>query len=183
MIKDGSVLIGMKAADGANPETVKHIVAWADRGWGGKEPVDYPDTVIRHIRELYKLQREVAGIWIGKNKRVITESSCVAMKETVRSAFNEHGTIEGQLSTLSERGNIHVIVYEPVWDKAVRCAVPHELRDKIKEFWGKRVAVHGMVHYRADGFPTSVDADSIEAFPDDKDLPSYMDVLGILRAG
>lgn len=40
----------------------------------------------------------------------------------------------------------------------------------------------GVVHYGWDGYPTRIDAEKVDPIPDDDELPSYMDVLGILKA-
>jgi hypothetical protein len=45
----------------------------------------------------------------------------------------------------------------------------------------RRVEVSGLIHYRRNGVPISIDVESIEILPDDSDLPSLDDVRGILR--
>ena len=99
----------------------------------------------------------------------------------MRPGFSEYGTVEGNLSVLTERGGVHFVIYERVWDHGVKCTVPENLVESMMEMWRKRVAAHGMVHYRPDGLPTRIEADEIEAFPDDSELPSHESVLGILQ--
>ena len=40
----------------------------------------------------------------------------------------------------------------------------------------------GMVQYGVDGYPIQIEAEHVEPFPDDAELRSHMDVLGVLRA-
>jgi hypothetical protein len=47
----------------------------------------------------------------------------------------------------------------------------------------KRVEVSGIIHYRRNGTPISIDVERLEALPDDSELPSLDDVRGLLRSG
>ena len=58
--------------------------------------------------------------------------------------------------------------------------VPDALLEGMRHLWRKRVTAYGIVHYRSDGFPASIDAQSVRPFADDDALPSSADVLGIL---
>jgi len=93
----------------------------------------------------------------------------------------DYGSIEGRLSVVSERGKLHVVVYEPIWDKPIRCNLTEEQADEATEYFQKRVAVYGEIKYRQDGTPISVAVDHIDLFPAPDELPGPADVYGILR--
>lgn len=191
-VKAASNLVGADAAEGANPNHVRRILALTAQGLeqfeieGEALPV-YPDEAIKCIRELSNLTAKKAdddtrvGVWVKKRRNEITPRIYAAARAALRPGFNEYGTIEGQLSVLSARKGIHFVIYERVWDKPVTCTVPDDLLETMMELWRKRVAAHGMVHYRPDGLPTRIEADKVEPFPDDSELPSHEDVLGALR--
>ena len=191
-VKAGSNLVGADAAEGANPKHVREILALTAKGLEqfdieGEVPPVYPDEAIRRIRELSNLTAKKAeddtrvGVWVKKQRREITPTIYAAARAALRPGFSEYGSVEGHLSILSDRKVLHFVIYEQVWDKAVTCIVPDDLVETMMKSWRKRIAAHGIVHYRPDGVPTKVEAEEIEVFPDDEKLPSHDDVMGILR--
>lgn len=193
-VKAASNLVGVNPAEGANPNHVRRILALVERGLEqfeleGEVPPFYPDEAIKRIRELSNLTAKKVeddtriGLWVKKQRREITPAIYATARAALRPGFSEYGTVEGQLSVLSERKGVHFVIYERVWDKPVICTVPDDLLETMMQFWRKRVAAHGMVHYRPDGLPTRIETQEIELFPDDSELPSHEDVLGVLRQG
>ncbi len=191
-VKAGSNLVGADAAEGANPNHVRRILALTRQGLEqleieGEVPPVYPDEAIKRIRELSNLAAKSAeddtrvGIWVKRQRREITPAIRTAARAALRPGFTEYGTVEGQLSVLSDRKGVHFVIYERVWDRPVRCTVPDDFLERMMGFWRKRVAAHGMVHYRPDGLPVSIEAADVEAFPDDTELPSHEEALGALR--
>ena len=64
----------------------------------------------------------------------------------------------------------------------VRCYFPEELLPSVFERFRKRVEVSGLIHYRKNGAPISIEAEHIVGLPDDSELPTAEDVRGILRS-
>lgn len=191
-VKGGSNLVGANATDDANPHHVREILQLMANGLEqfdieGEVPPVYPDPAIKHVRDLSAITAKDpdddtrVGVWVRKRRTEITPQISTAARKALRSGFDELGTVEGQLSVLSERGGVHFVIYDSVWKRAVNCSVPEALVEELMTLWRRRVAVHGMVRYRADGLPTSVDVDRIEALPSDDELPTHEDVCGILR--
>ncbi len=174
-VKPGSVLICADAT--ADQHTIDRIKVAANRSLAGHPPSIHSDEVVKHIQVLSSVKK--ACVWIGKDGHEITHDVYQTVKAALRPAYKVQGSVEGRLSTLSEHSGL--AIYEPVWNKRIECMVPDELLDGMRHLWRKRVTAHGVVHYRADGFPARIDAETVEPFPDDGDLPSHMDVLGILR--
>lgn len=191
-VKAGSNLVGADATEGANPNHVRRILALMAQGLEqfeleGEMPPVYPDEAIKRIRELSNLAAKKVeddtriGLWVKKRRQEITPAIYAAARAALRPGFSEYGTVEGQFSVLSDRKGVHFVIYERVWDKPVVCTVPEDLLETTMHLWRKRIAAHGMVHYRPDGLPTRIDAQEIEPFPEDNELPSHEDVLGVLR--
>ncbi|HVV63553.1 MAG TPA: hypothetical protein VHD14_17530, partial [Pseudolabrys sp.] len=63
----------------------------------------------------------------------------------------------------------------------VRCYFPENLLTDVFEKFRKRVEVSGIIHYRKNGMPVSIRAETLTALPDDSELPTVGDVRGILR--
>lgn len=191
-VKAGSNLVGADAVEGANPNHVRRILALTGEGLEqfeieGEVPPVYPDEAIKRIHELSTLTAKSAeddtrvGVWVKRRRREITSAIRTATRAAIQAGFSEEGTVEGQLSILSDRKGVHFVIYEPVWDRPVRCTVPDALLETMMSLWRKRIAAHGMVHYRPDGLPARIEAEEIDPFPDDNELPSHDDVLGALR--
>ena len=191
-VKSGSNLVGAFVADGANAAHVRKILALAALGLDqfeieGEVPPVYPDNAVRYVRDLSTLAARRpdddtrVSVWVERKRREITVALSAAAKSALGAGFDEYGTVEGKLSVLSERQGVHFVVYERVWDHPVTCTVAEHLLDTLMALWRKRVAVHGVVHYRPDGMPSRIHAEEVEALPEDDDLPTHEDVLGILR--
>ena len=191
-VKAGSNLVGADAIEGANPAHVEKIQALFAEGFAlfensGSVPPIYSDTAVRHVRDLSQITAvrpdddTRVGVWVKRQRTEITPQINAAAKLNLSTGFDEAGSIEGRLSVISERGDPHFVIYEPVWDKPVKCLIPEELISDAMDLWRKRVAAHGMVHYRPDGIPMKIEADEIEVFRDDSELPMLDDIEGILR--
>lgn len=191
-VKRGSALVGAFAVEGANPAHLRKIQTLVSKGLAqfdesGDVPPIFSDTAIRHVRNLSAVAAARpdddtrVGIWVRRQRRELTPKINATAKATLQTGFDEIGTVEGQLSVLSERGEPHFVIYEPIWDKPVKCIVPERLIGRAMDLWRKRVAAHGLVHYRPDGVPTRIEAHEIDVFPEDRKLPSLDEVEGILR--
>lgn len=101
--------------------------------------------------------------------------------ETHTNTIEDYGSIEGRLQTVTERGRLQFIVYERLWDRPVRCFIPDHLTEEAVAAFRTRVEVYGLIRYRKDGQPVSIDVDEIVGFPPDAEIPSFRDVHGILR--
>lgn len=93
----------------------------------------------------------------------------------------DHGSVEGRLQTVSERGGFKFVIYDILWDRPIRCHLPETLIDRAMEAFGHRVEVYGLVTYRRDGKPLSIKVDAIEPLTVNRHIPSFREVYGILR--
>ena len=123
-----------------------------------------PPRVRRRFRELSRLPIEDTQLLAGDNRNDLLQK----VEAEPPQPFHEYGTIEGELSTLSNRGGPHCTIYEPVWDTGVRCTVPDDLLASMQKMWTKRVAAHGLINYDAEGHPLSIEAEQVEVFPYDE---------------
>ena len=172
--KTGSLLIGANAM--ADLATVEQIKTLTQDSLAGKLPSIHSDEVVRHIRVLSGIKN--VCLWVGRESSEITNDVYMRLKAACRPAYMAPGSVEGRLAVLSDRSAL--AIYEPVWNKRIDCNVSAPLLEDMRRLWRKRVTAYGIVHYRSDGFPASIDAQSVEPFPDDSALPSSADVLGIL---
>lgn len=55
------------------------------------------------------------------------------------------GSITGMVETLSSRQTLRFILYDILFDKAVKCYVDESKREMIRDIWDKRVSVTGTI--------------------------------------
>ena len=186
----GSSLIGASASRGSDQSQVPAISELAarclqprikDGAAGG--PV-CPDAAQEYLRKLAKLGAEPetrVRLWVGSTPHEIDSSLVKSLQVAPRKRAGLPGTVEGRLSALYDRGDLYFEVREYIRDRPIKCAIKEDLVDKCKNLWRRRVTVRGIVHYDPEGMPTEVDVRDVEPLPRGSELPSHMDVLGILR--
>lgn len=55
------------------------------------------------------------------------------------------GAVEGRVQTLSNRAGVKFTLFDAIHDKPVQCYLETERQDELRDLWGKRVLVEGMV--------------------------------------
>lgn len=135
------------------------------------------------MRKLAKLRGEPetrVRLWIGSRPHEINLSLVKSLQAAPRKRGGLPGTVEGRLSALHDREDIYIEVREYIRNRPIKCFIGVDLVDKCKDLWRRRVTVRGIVHYDSKGMPTKVEVRGVEALPRGDELPSHMDVLGIL---
>lgn len=192
-VKAGSNLIGVRPmTSNVDPGLIANILNEMRRGIGALEGnidelQDFPIRAVRYVKDLGKIagtdehDDTTVRVWIRRDPVTVTHKSVATAAELLREAYEDHGSVEGRLQVASERGSLHVMIYEPLWDKPIRCYVKEEMLAQCLNLFGKRVEVFGLIKYRPDGHPISIEAEEIVPFPQVDQLPSPDDVRGILR--
>lgn len=55
------------------------------------------------------------------------------------------GAVEGRVQTLSNRGSLHFIVYDLLFDKAISCYLEEGQEETMRDVWGQMAVVEGIV--------------------------------------
>lgn len=189
-VKAGSNLIGASASRGSDQSQVPAIRELAARCLQPRirddtaGDLECPDAAREYVRKLARLRAEPetrVRLWVGSRPHEINLSLVKSLQAVPRKRVGLPGTVEGRLSALHDRGDIYFEVREYVRDRPIKCVIKGDLVDKCKDLWRRRVTVRGIVHYDSNGMPTKVDVRDVEPLPRGDELPSHMDVLGILR--
>ena len=90
------------------------------------------------------------------------------------------GAVEGKIQTLTNRFTLRFTLFDAFHDKAVSCYLAEGNEDIIREAWGLRASVEGMVAREPDtGRPVSIRAiTTVAILPDD--MPNYYEARGIV---
>lgn len=191
-VKSGSNLVGVRPASGATPEAALAVIRTLADGIAtieqtATEPQGFNEQALKRLRDLGR----IAGtsehddtrirVWAERNPIQVTHRSVVHVSEIVEGELEDHGSVEGKLQILSDRQQPHFVIYERLWDRAIRCYVPDDLLEIALGNFRKRVEVYGMVKYRRDGKPVSVTVESIDPIAPPAGTPDFHSVRGILR--
>lgn len=120
------------------------------------------------------------SIWADKASHVLDPYYSANVNSILEIKAKSLGSIEGELLTVSQRGDTKIVVYESLTDKAVQCFIPDEMLESAFDAFGKRVYVFGLIGYGKDGRPKNIKVENLKIFPKIEDIPSAFDMCGIL---
>jgi hypothetical protein len=150
---------------------------------GGKErPEHFSDRMLEKIKSLADLSEshgEYISIATGKSKEKISAKIRTNIDNLLRCAYSEVGTVEGNLRILAKRKHFEVEILDEVSEHLIRCTISPEQLEDAKDAFNRRVSVTGLVHYKADGTPISIEVKDIFRFPFNRELPHHSDLRGI----
>ncbi len=106
--------------------------------------------------------------------------SAVADRILKGQSYDEFGSIEGRIDTLSARHGFICTIYDDIEKREITCYLQTDSaqRDALRGYT-KRVMASGLIHYAAEGHPVSITVDEIRIFPPAEELPSSQDIQAI----
>jgi hypothetical protein len=139
-----------------------------------------------------KAARNLGSLTEGKHKRLtylrvrskgkpleITPRASVSADQLIAGQHSAYGHVEGKLQTLSERGQLQIVVYDDLFDKGVNCFIDNEHAQAAIKAFGKRVSVGGLIRRDSEGRPLSIKVENIRIFREPTELPSLDELQGI----
>ena len=192
-VREGSAVIAVEPTKNVAPSLVQRVYARAEAAVrhlseGDVEGAALPDQALRHLQTLSELtERDDAApgavrLWVKHAPLDIVPAIAHAIREDWRAEYGDYGTVEGKLETIQDRaGTLQLQVRDTVLHQTIRCSFQEEMLPEAFMAFRKRVEVTGLIHFRKNGVPVSIQVDRIERLPDDDELPDIDDVKGILR--
>lgn len=175
-----------------SPKVTEEIFESVERGIDSLEkealrPIHFSDKALEYLQDLASIPSktrkdglEGISITIDRKPRKLT-SHVIANVDSILGVYSKAlGSIEGKLSTLSERGGLKYFVYDSLTDKPIRCHITEDFILDATRAFGKRIYVYGLISYDKNGNPKSVKVQEMKIFEDREKLPSAMEVCGIL---
>lgn len=195
-VREGSTLLAVDPTPKVPPQVVNLLLTRAERGIDGLaagdiERADLPEPAMKHLRTLAEMAEGTRGraepvpmrMWVRRKPISVEPIIASVIREEWRTDFNDYGTIEGRLETIQEsHGGLQFQIRDTMLRQKVRCYFPERLLPEVFEKFRKRVEVSGVIHYRKNGVPVSIQAEHVTGLPEDSELPTAGDVRGILRS-
>lgn len=132
---------------------------------------DVPRLTVRHGPHSANLSRHLA---INVARVLIGDEN----------PYSEHGTVEGRLEALNVHAARVFSIWDPLTGQRIVCdfgyRIPSHVIGAAAE---RRVVVSGVIHYDLDGNIDRVVAQEIEVMPEQDELPTAEDLMGILSDG
>jgi hypothetical protein len=191
-IKPGSVRVPLRGRP-ANGEfvsgSITELAAAITDGMAtlderAERPRFFTDQALVQARALANLATDELPISVrrGRRKVPLSKRALPNIDRVIGKQQTSYGTVEGKLEGLQLHGpKPQFAVYEPLTGHKVECHFTEDVTlDDLRPAIGRRVGVRGQIRSTAEGVRMSVDAHELRIFPDDADLPTAEDVLGIL---
>ena len=135
--------------------------------------------IARNLKAFGNQSLVVSSPDIGVVERgaVLTGEAEPILKKLVSVHHKDIGAVEGMIEAVSLRAR-RFNVFESVSRKVVKCALPKELEQIVKENLGKTVEVFGTISFNAEGEHLSIEVEHIRAL-EMETLPSIEEIIGI----
>lgn len=190
-VREGSLLIGVAPATVSAPPPAA-VYRAVERGVerlarGQLEGSGLSDTALKHLRVLSEFTDGSHGkpvpirVWIEKRPVTVNPEIAHVIREDQKVAYEAYGTVEGRLRAIQDKGSVTLQIRDDLLGLTLDCHVKEDLLQEAFQSFRKRVEVSGLIHYRRNGLPASIEAGRIIQLPDDAELPSAEEVRGILR--
>lgn len=192
-IHDGSVRLPLRGepateflAAAAIPEIATAIVAGVqmlDRE--PRRPPYYNDAALGHAKALANLVKDDLPISVknGVVSTAVTKHVMANVDAVLGAPIESLGTLEGRLESVNIHGDRPTLgLYDLLTRHRTDCYFGKHLSlEDIRPGIGRRVAITGAIKTKPNGERLSIEARQIRIFPSEDDLPSFEDVVGILR--
>lgn len=171
----------------AMPEIARTVATGIEElSQAAKRPRHFSDDALVKLRELARLvgpETPALSVSTARERPVALTSKLLAHVESVLSPeVRTIGTIEGELEGLIIHGTKRFLLYDRLTGRQVVCYFGNAISwERLRDVFGKRMAVTGEIRSRRSGYRASIHVSSYYVFPREDELPSAQEVRGLLR--
>lgn len=185
-VKEGSnIVIGEPILKSRNEDTKASIISVIFNGIDSinsgrvERPRFFTDHALNGLRALALVEAEEVTIQSNGSAVRIGRTTASTIDVILGTVHKSFGDVEGRLSVLRDKGEVTFYITEPVHGQEVTCYITREdIIQKAVSAWRRRVSASGLVKYRRNGTPISVDVDELRIF-EDIGLPTTDEIIGI----
>lgn len=152
-----------------------------------RRPAHFSDNALTKLFELGNIVGlgdeglDHVRIGTGETWNELSPASVAYVDEILGTRTRAYGTIEGDLLALKVKDRLMFWVTETLTRKDVKCFFGDEIFNDVIAAVRKRVSAYGLIRYRKNGEPASVEIEKLTVFPEERNLPTFADMVGILK--
>jgi hypothetical protein len=110
------------------------------------EPIPYAQDVVKEAEAITAVLNEnVRTVRFETAQSEALIAAPAARPETITEKQTSYGAVEGRVQTLTSRGGLRFTLYDTLYDKAVSCYLAEGHEDEMRDVWGRRAVVEGVV--------------------------------------
>jgi hypothetical protein len=183
-LESGSAVATIRG-EADDPTKVERVVrAYADVGeaLAQRRPIPFPAKVAEEARAIVRiLNSSITSIRFETPERDVTIVS-PDLPPLPQRRLVAYGSTEGRVQTLTSRGRLRFTLYDTLNDRPVTCYIAEEQAELMRDVWGRRVIVEGLVSRDpASGQPATIrEISRIEVVPD-QEPGSFRRAIGALE--
>jgi hypothetical protein len=146
------------------------------------EPIPYTNKDV--IREAEAITAVLNGTVKSVRFETAADEALVAAPaarpDSIKGKQTAYGAVEGRVQTLTTRGGLRFTLYDTLHDRAVSCYLARGREDQMRDVWGRRAVVEGIVTRDAStGRPLAVrEITAVELIPE-VEPRKYRELRGI----
>lgn len=156
----GSAFTGIKGYYHEMEKVEKVVIGFETTGvaLSTNRPIPYNQKVTKAANQLIKvINGKVSSIDFITSPDFFVEVYQSPDIENAKDKTLIYGTITGRVETLSSRQTLRFILYDNLFDRAIKCIVDEDKKELLKEIWDKDVIVTGQIRRDAlTGRPSEV---------------------------
>jgi len=192
-VESGSVTIcATPECVNGSPKLVAQTVSAVQKGLEAiskraRRPAHFSENALKKLYELGTIVGlgdkglDHVRIRINKKCNELSPASVAYVDELLGTPGSAYGTIEGDLLAVNVKGRLKFSVYEAFSGKPVTCFFGDEIFSEVISAIRKRVSAYGLIRYGKNGNPKSIEIEELSVFPEEDELPTFSDMIGILK--
>ena len=147
-----------ESQDRAAVENIAHAYLAVGRSLEAGDQIPYGNMVRRHAGRIVGL---LNGQITGVRFQTLEDDAIVRERDQARGRVailaTAYGALEGRVQALSSRQGLRFTLYDALFDRAVSCYLQEGGEENMREAWGRRATVSGIVSRDTEsGQPVSV---------------------------
>jgi hypothetical protein len=191
-VRPGSAIIDLKAESASERLPSDEVPVLVNAIQTGLQTIEetatrppfFNNSTLKKAKDLASIvDGEIDSIRVRRDDQTssITLHTSANVISLLAIAYRDWGSIEGEISEISTRGESHVYIYDRLLNKHIRCRVDEDTLEEMAHHWKRRVSVTGYIRYYAGGEAKEIEVKEFEVFPDPHTLPGFDEVCGLFK--
>ena len=150
---------------------------------GNELPDFFSEKALQSAQRLGSLATTGRELKLLSERHVVQVSSRLSSNTAamINRSYSAFGSVEGVMEMATLHENTYCRVYDSIQGWGVACYFHEDMLEHVREGFGKRVSVEGLLRSNRLGRPESIKMQSIKVLRPDYELPSIKQVRGVAK--